>query len=157
MLEFLFSLALHETASFDVWVDESFTRRMLIGLSLVGFFHSQECGHGRTAAVGVILRRDLSYTGVDGVESLVHQVRDGCRLIGDEGIQQVLVEVLSAPFRSVFTGVTANTTPSANETRADNKCLLKDGKVPLTLDSTEIIHKGMGILHGSSTLSVLVF
>lgn len=36
-------------------------------------------------------------------------------------------------------------------------CLLEDGKVALTLDTSKVVDKGMGILHGPSALSVLVF
>lgn len=113
-LELLFSLALHKTTSFDVRVDETFTRRVLVRLSLVGFFQSQESGDGGAAAVSVVFRGYLGYASVDSVESLIHQVRDRGRLIGDEGIKQVFVEVLTTPFRGMFTGMPA-AVPSAND------------------------------------------
>lgn len=44
---------------------------------------------------------------IDGVESLVEEIRNGGFRVLDQGVEKVFVEVLTTPFGCVFTGMTA--------------------------------------------------
>lgn len=49
---------------------------------------------------------EMRETFVDKMECLVHEVGDGSVGLGEKAIEEVLVEILTAPFSSMLTGVT---------------------------------------------------
>lgn len=65
-----------------------------------------------------------------------------------------LVEILTAPFGSMFSSVTTSRQLSPSQFPGDS---LEDGKVPLPLYSTIIINETMRILHSPPTPLILIF
>lgn len=108
-------------------------------------------------------------TGVNGVESLVQEVRD--RLIGvrKSRVEKVLllaptmrlvwstdlVEVLTTPFCRMFSSVSAAS--SAGVPYKTEVYVLKDGKVALSAHTGVIVNKRMSIFHRPPTSFVSVF
>lgn len=146
-LQFLLVLPFHQSSRRQGGVDEP-ARAILV------LFDAKECSDGSAARVHLGLVRKGRNTAVNSVVRFVEHVGDGVVGIVDKRVQEILVEVLPTPLRSLLAGVSAETVSVS--LRGCGIDLLEHGEVPLSTNTSIVIDEAVRVLHHSSAALIPV-